>query len=146
MSMSHTPRLPLLGLGLSSVTLGATGLLLFLLPILGLPISGTGILVGLVGCGIALATERASVRLNVAGVVISSLAFALVWGISLAPSGFFAPRPSPTLSPPLLGRPYIPPPAPPIGKRMGRKEFNQRTVAMRWRGMDRRTPDFSAGT
>ena len=42
-------RLPPLGLGLASVALGAIGLMLFVLPILAIPISTCGLVLGLIG-------------------------------------------------------------------------------------------------
>lgn len=103
---------PPIGLDLASVVLGAIALLLFILPILSLPISGTGIVLGAMGIGVALRGGRVSLRLSVAGVVVCVCAFAIVWAIKLAPTGYYAPRTVYPVLQPVKARPYVPPPAP----------------------------------
>ena len=52
--MAHDYHNPPLGLGLTSVVLGAVGLLLFLLPVLGIPFGTAGLAFGLVGFVVAV--------------------------------------------------------------------------------------------
>jgi hypothetical protein len=104
--------LPPIAWGLGSVVLGAIGLLLFILPILSLPISLMGALLGILGIGLALTRGEASLRLSVAGLLLSGCALMMVGAIAIAPRGYFAPRSVfPNLQPD-RGRPYVPPPAP----------------------------------
>lgn len=105
-------RLPPIGLGLCSVVMGAIGLVLFIVPIIGLPISGAGIIAGMAGIGAALCKQRVSLRLSVAGLLLSISSFGTIWTINLAAGGYFAPHSVfPIIETPR--RPYIPPPAPP---------------------------------
>ncbi len=105
-------RLPPLGLGLASVALGAVGLMLFVLPILAIPISGCGLLLGIVGLLTAALGNPLDMRLCVAGVALCCLALGIDWAISHAPSGFLLPHQASPDFAPLLERPYVPPPAP----------------------------------
>ncbi len=67
---------PVTGLGMSSLVLGTVGLMLFFLPILGIPISVLGLACGLVGFGIALFRPRVSLRWGLGGIGMSALALA----------------------------------------------------------------------
>ena len=105
---------PPIGFGLSAVTLGAISLLLFFLPILSLPISGAAAIFGVIGVWAALRGGREKLRLSVAGLLLRC-AQGIVWGIAIAPSGYFMPRPVFPDRPSIQGRPYVSPPAPPGG-------------------------------
>jgi hypothetical protein len=107
-------QFPPVGLGLSSVLLGAIGLVLFLVPILGISISVAGIIVGVSGIvGVNLGWHEVSLRLCVAGVLLSICGLMMNAAIARAPSGYFSPRSVfPTLQPESQ-RPYVPPPAAP---------------------------------
>src|SRR4051794_19371924 len=83
---------PPLGLGLSSVILGAIGMVLFLVPIIGISISFAGIVIGITGIVIAFLGGAASLRLSVVGVLLSGCALVIISAIALAPSGYFRPR------------------------------------------------------
>ena len=61
-------------LGLTSLVLSAVGLLLFFLPILGIPLASVGLLFGLAGLLAALFGARSSLRWSVLGVLLSFLA------------------------------------------------------------------------
>jgi hypothetical protein len=95
--------------GLASFVLGMIGMILFFLPILGAPISGVGMIAGIVGCFMAGATNRAHLRWAVAGVVLSALALFVTLAVQYSPSGY---QSSPTGPPnePVPDRPYVPPP------------------------------------
>lgn len=110
--------LPTCGLGLASVILGAIGLLLFIFPVLSLPISGAGAVVGLAGIVAAMAGGRPSLRLSVAGVLLSIFGLCLVTAIATAPTGYFRPGTVTSSILPLTGeRTFVPPPAPAPGSR-----------------------------
>jgi hypothetical protein len=112
-SMLRRASFPPVGFGLSSIILGAISTVLFILPIIGLPIAAIGIVVGLWGIVVAVVRGKARLRLCVAGVLISACGFIMIAAIARAPSGYFSPRAVfPTL-PPLENRPYVPPPAAP---------------------------------
>jgi hypothetical protein len=102
---------PPVGLGLSSVILGAIGMVLFLVPIIGISISVAGFITGFIGIVIAFLGGAASLRLSVAGVLLSGGALVIISAIALAPSGYFRPRSVFPSLPPSIDRPYVPPPA-----------------------------------
>jgi hypothetical protein len=106
-------RLPPIDLGPLSVVLGSIGLLLFLLPVLGVPISACALLFGVVGSILAFAPGGVRLRWSLLGCAISSLALAINIAIAYAPAGY---QPPPGVPPPwqaVPDRPYVPPPAPP---------------------------------
>jgi hypothetical protein len=103
---------PLTGLGMASLVLGTVGLMLFFLPILGIPISVLGLFFGLVGFGVALFRPRVSLRWGLGGIGMSALALLLNIGIVYAPAGYIptgGQQPPPWRAVP--DRPYVPPPA-----------------------------------
>jgi hypothetical protein len=112
--MADNPHDPPLGLGLASVVLGAVGLLLFLLPVLGIPLGAAGLGFGLIGLVTALLGGRSSLRWSVAGIAVCLVALAADISIALVPQGYL-PQPQPRVSQPAADRPYVPPPARPGG-------------------------------
>jgi hypothetical protein len=102
---------PLVGLGMSSLVLGVIALLLFFLPILGIPISLCGLIFGLAGLVGALFVGGASLRWSVGGIFFSGLALAINLAIAYAPAGYLADRPRSEPWQPVPDRPYVPPPA-----------------------------------
>jgi hypothetical protein len=103
---------PLTGLGMASLVLGTVALMLFFLPVLGIPISVLGLLFGLVGSGVALFRPRVSLRWGLGGIGMSALALLLNIGIVYAPAGYIptgGQQPPPWQAVP--DRPYVPPPA-----------------------------------
>ena len=112
--MAHDYHNPPLGLGLTSVVLGAVGLLLFLLPVLGIPIGAAGLAFGLVGLVVALFGGPSSLRWSVVGIAVCVVALAADVSIAIAPQGFL-PDPKPHVTQPAADRPYVPPPARPGG-------------------------------
>ena len=112
--MHYRPiELPPIGLGLASVILGAIGLLLFSVPIIATLICVCALTAGVMGLA-AYATRRdSSLRLAMAGVLLSGTALSIVTAIWLAPNGYFTPR---SVFPDYgseAGVPYVAPPAPP---------------------------------
>ncbi len=107
--------LPPLGLGLASVVLGTIGLMLFVLPILAIPISGCGMIAGIVAAAIATMTNSIDLRLSLLGIVLSCVALSVDTAIAYAPGGYFVRPAEPASSSPALPRPFIPPPAPQQG-------------------------------
>lgn len=109
----HHARFPTLGLGLSSIMLGTIGFGLFVLPIMGIPVSIAGIAVGIAGILVATAFGgRESLRLSVAGILLSVCGLVAAIAIERATQGYFAPRgvfPEPH---PPVDRLYVPPPSP----------------------------------
>jgi hypothetical protein len=110
-SLPSTHRPPF-ALGMSSLVLGTIGLLLFFLPILGIPISAFGLCFGILGLAAAFFTGGVQLRWSLAGIATSAAALAVSIAIAYAPAGYLPDRDVPQLwqSPP--DRPYIPPPAP----------------------------------
>ncbi|HVT28864.1 MAG TPA: hypothetical protein VHE81_12690 [Lacipirellulaceae bacterium] len=104
---------------MTSVVLGAIGLMLFFLPVIGIPISVSGAAIGLIGIVVAYFGGSASLRLCVAGIVLSGCAVGINWAIRGAAGGYYWPRQTFPSLPPATERPYVPPPAEP------RISFNQ---------------------
>jgi hypothetical protein len=112
-SSQHRAKLAGVDFGFSSVVLGAIGMAMFILPVLALPISGAGLVVGLIGIVVALVGGDVRLRACVAGVLLSACAAGVVWAIAAAPTGYFPPRAASNVFDLPEGRPYVPPPAPP---------------------------------
>ncbi len=99
--------------GVASFVLGAVGLLLFFLPILGIPLSGTGLAVGLIALLAAVFGGRSSLRLSVLGTALSILALGANLAVTLAPLNTLSQEAhSHTWQAP-PSRPYVAPPADP---------------------------------
>lgn len=111
--MSNPRHLPPLGWDVASAVISGIGLALFILPILSLPLTGMGIVLGLIGIVAARRGHRTNLRLAVAGVLFSSFAFTVILAIAIAQNGYFAPRRVTLELPSVPKRSYIPPPAPP---------------------------------
>jgi hypothetical protein len=103
---------PPLGLGLASVVLGAIGLMLFVLPILAIPISACGLAAGVIGMVAAAFWSSIDGRLALAGAVLCLLAMIVEFALAQAPSGNWGQPSDPSTATPLLPRSYIAPPAP----------------------------------
>jgi hypothetical protein len=114
MAKTRHDLLPTVGLGLASTVLGAIGLMLFVLPILGAPISACGLLVGLTGVMASVARRNMDVRLCVSGMALCSLALTIDMAVAYAPSGFIGPQMAPPMGPDLPERSYFPSPARPV--------------------------------
>ncbi len=98
---------------MSSVTLGAIGLCLFIVPIISIPVGAAGVVVGIAGILASYIGTSTSLRLSVAGTFLSAVALGVVWAIAGCTGGYFTPR---TIFPsliPNIERPYVPPPAKP---------------------------------
>ncbi len=112
-SVLERASFPPVAFGLTSVILGALGLTLFIMPVIGIPISVAGAAIGLLGILVAYFGGTASLRLCVAGLVLSGCAVGINWAIRGAADGYFRPRQVFPSLPPAVKRPYVPPPADP---------------------------------
>jgi hypothetical protein len=95
------------------MVLGVIGLLLFFLPILGMPISIFGLFFGLIGTSVTRLSRGAQLRWSLLGCALSALALAINLGINYAPGGYL---PAPVVPPPwqpVPDKPYVPSPARP---------------------------------
>src|SRR5690348_7694324 len=110
MSQLTASRSPLIGLGMASTVLGVVGLMLFILPILGIPISAFGLCFGILGFVLA-PISGARLRWSAAGIAVSLLALAVNLAIYYAPEAYLPGRNVPLLWQPAPDRPYVPPPA-----------------------------------
>jgi hypothetical protein len=86
MATFETDR-PFLGLGMTSTVLGTIGLILFFLPILGIPISAFGLLAGLLGVPVTILGGGTSLRWSLAGLLLSSAALVVNLAIVYTPGG-----------------------------------------------------------
>jgi len=102
---------PPLGLGLAAVVLGAVGLMLFILPIVAIPISASGLVVGAVGVVGSLFSKSIDGRLAIVGTVVCALAVSVELAIAYAPSGNWGQPRDPATGAPGLPKRYIAPPA-----------------------------------
>jgi hypothetical protein len=114
--MSSLPEVhsPPVGLGMSSLVIGTIGLMLFFLPVLGIPITAFGLLFGLLGVLTALfgrAGGGARLRWTLAGIAVSCLGLAVNIAIAYAPAGYLPGRDVPQMWQLPPDRPYVPPPA-----------------------------------
>jgi hypothetical protein len=101
-------------MGLTSVILGSVGVLLFFMPVLGIPLGAVGLAFGIVGLLMAI-LGWTSLRWAVVGIVVSGLALGIGIAIALAPSGFLPNPKGPPAEQSVPDRPYVPPPARPGG-------------------------------
>jgi hypothetical protein len=112
---SYLTRSPLPALGMSSMVLGVIALILAFLPILGIPLSACGVILGIIGIFAAFTVPGTYLRWAVAGLLTSLLSLAVNLAIWWAP-GVRGEVPSPRTPTPWQpgpGRPANPPPAHP---------------------------------
>ncbi len=98
---------------MTSIVLGTSGLLLFFLPVLGLPLSALGMFCGLVGVVVVWCGGSTSLRWAVMGVGLCAAALALNVALAYAPAGYLPGRKVPKLWQTVPDRPWVPPPARP---------------------------------
>ncbi|HZZ77451.1 MAG TPA: hypothetical protein VFE62_02970 [Gemmataceae bacterium] len=110
-TLSHV-RMPPPGLGMAALVLGAIGLLLFFLPILGIPLSVAGIALG-VAALLASTVWQMNLRWAIAGLATSCLALTINLAIWYAPGGYLRDPSVPRMWQAVPDRPYAPPPAKP---------------------------------
>jgi hypothetical protein len=95
---------------MTALILGVISMLLFFLPVLGIPIGICGLFFGTLAVPIALFYDL-SLRWSVAGIATCSLALAINLAVTYAPSGYVPPPSPPKVWQTAPGRQYIPPPA-----------------------------------
>jgi hypothetical protein len=109
------PRQPLVSFGMTSLVLGSIGLLLFFLPVLGIPIAVMGMLFGMIALLEALYSVSSNLRWSLGGLGLCSLALLVNVALAYAPWGYIPSRNVPPPWEPPPGKPYISPPARPGG-------------------------------
>lgn len=77
-------------LGIGGLILGMAGIAAFWLPMLGLPLSAIGVLVGLSGLVCAVVQRRGGIWISAASIVVATLVFCLGWA--------YGPEPDPDLA------------------------------------------------
>jgi len=82
MTQPHLTQDPPIDMGLTSVILGSVSLVLFFLPVLGIPLGGVGLAFGSMGLVLALRNGGASFRWSLAGIALCGLALGV--GITIA--------------------------------------------------------------
>jgi hypothetical protein len=102
---------------LASIALGAVGLILFILPILALPIGGAGLVTGMAGAIAALTRHATDLRLSMTGMAVCLLAIAVSSAIAQAPGDYLDLHPPLPGVAPLPPRQFVPAPAPFHGAR-----------------------------
>ena len=102
---------PPIAFGMAAVCLGTTALLLFILPILSIPISGIGFLAGAWGVIRGWSREVIALRWSLIGCVLCVSVLAIGVVIINAPVGELPSRAVPPQYPKPPGRPYVSPPA-----------------------------------
>jgi hypothetical protein len=98
-------------LGLTAVVLGSIGLLLFILPILAIPISACGLLLGAVGVPLAIWRGAGDVRLLLAAIVVCGASLGIGAAIQFAPGGYVPLPAEPPHLPLQRPRLFVAPPA-----------------------------------
>jgi hypothetical protein len=99
------------GMALASMILGSVGLLLAVLPVLGLPLAGCGLAFGLVGLLHALVMRRANLWAPILGLGLSGVALAIALAIAQVPTAEIVSVPSLSAeAEPTSPRPYVSPP------------------------------------
>jgi hypothetical protein len=74
-------------MGLTAAILGSVEVLLFFLPILGIPLGAVGLAFGIIGFLIGIFGRWTSLRWSDVGIVVSGLALGIGIAIALAPAG-----------------------------------------------------------
>jgi hypothetical protein len=98
-------------LGMTSLVLGIIAMLLGFLPVLGIPLSACGIILGVIGFGAALCVGGSNLRWGLAGLAASCLALGLNVAIAYAPGGYLPDHNVPKPWQPVPDQPEVPPPA-----------------------------------
>ena len=106
---NHATAYPL---SVASFVLGAVGLLLFFMPVLGIPLGAIGLLFGVLGLLTAVFGGPSSLRWSMMGTLLCVLALGVNVATGYAPRVMVPPSNEPTTQqPPLI--PFVPPPADP---------------------------------
>ncbi len=106
-------HLPIVGMGATSLILGAVGLFIFIFPILSIPLGGIGLLFGLIGMAMAIFNRGAGARWSLAGIALSGLTLAIGVSIAQTAAGYLSTPPHSAVEEPVPDRPFVPPPARP---------------------------------
>jgi hypothetical protein len=99
-------------LGMSSLVIGITGLFLFFLPILGIPLSLFGLGFGVIGSVVGFFAKGPSIRWGLGGIGVSALALAANLGIANGSGANISGSNVPKSWQSVPGTIYVPPPAP----------------------------------
>jgi hypothetical protein len=96
--------------GLAAAVVGTIALLVFFMPVLGIPISASGLLFGVIGLAASWTSGGIKLRWGLAGIAVSALALALNIAIAFAPAGYLRGHEVPHLWQAVPDRPSVPPP------------------------------------
>ena len=99
-------------LAVASFVLGAVGLLLFFMPVLGIPLGSVGLLLGLIAFSVAIFGGPSSLRWSVLGTLLCVFALGIDVLVGNSPQVEEPPRKESQVREPPLPR-WIPPPADP---------------------------------
>ena len=108
-ALPATPA-PLIGLGMTSLVLGTVALMLSIFPVLGVPLSGVGLLCGIVAAFSALRHGGVELRWTLAGIGMSMASLTVNIAIVYANPGYVPGREAPYPGQETPDRPYVPPP------------------------------------
>jgi phosphate/sulfate permease len=135
--MIRLPRAkpPRVALGIASVVLAASGLVLLFLPVLGAPLSAIALLIAVIGVGVALGGGDVRLRWSVLGLGLSALALGINVAIAYAPSGYVGIPRAQRMWQGENDRPRIPPPARP-GSWTGEAKFGHAPAPREARELD----------
>jgi hypothetical protein len=103
---------PTVALGMGSIVIDVIGLVFVFMPVLGIIISGFGLLLGVLGIAAGLlAGGSLALRWSAGGLAIGVLAMAMNVAVAYAPAGYIPSRPPPQPWQQIPDRPGVPPPA-----------------------------------
>jgi hypothetical protein len=113
--MAKLPRTahPPIDFAAAALVLGTIGLHLFLLPVLGVPLSGLALLLAMAGLGRWLADGAEHIRWVAAGITVATLALVVNLAIAFSPAGYIPNRPAIPPWRTVPDHPYVSPPARP---------------------------------
>jgi hypothetical protein len=111
MATSPHVRIPPVSWDVISVILAAIGLVMFLVPVLGIPVSCAGAVAGAIGLYTSR-TGATGVRMSFAGLVIGVFAATIELTIMFGPINYLEEETVVPAVRPVPARPYVPPPAP----------------------------------
>jgi hypothetical protein len=110
--MTTVPKaqMPPMGLGMTALVMGTVGLLLCIFPVLGIPISSLGLLLGILAVGEAFRRGGVPLRWALAGVGACVVALFLNFALAYAPADYWHAREGPRMWQTPRDVPFVAPP------------------------------------